>query len=117
MAETVVLNNLIAGAFPIVTDNVTILSGEDLARGAVLGKVTSGGKYRECDIAAEDGSEDPKFILAETADASEGDLILVPVYASGEFNQERITLKGETVVADVKEALRALSIYLKTVLQ
>ena len=117
MAETVVLGNLEAGAFPVVTDNVTILSGEVLTRGAVLGKVTASGKYRECDTAAVDGSEDPKFILAEDADATAGDLTLVPVYASGEYNQERITLKGSTIVADVKEALRALSIYLKTVLQ
>ncbi len=117
MAETFTHDNLQAGDFPIVTDAVTILSGENLTRGAVLGKVTASGKYILCDTAAVDGSEDPKFILAEDADASGGDLDDVPVYASGEFNDNKISLGGATTPADVKEALRDRSIYLKTPLK
>ncbi len=107
-------DNLIAGDFPIDTDAVTILSGENLARGAVLGKITASGKYRECDTAAVDGSEDPKVILARATDASGGDVDDVPIYNTGQFNDNKITLKGATTVADVKEALRDRCIFLKT---
>lgn len=114
MAETFAHDNLHAGDFPIVTDAVTIVSGQTVSRGAILGKITASGKYKLCDTAAGDGSEAPKFVLARDTDASGGDVTDVPVYASGEFNDNKISLGGATTVADVKEALRALSIYLKT---
>lgn len=114
LTGTYVGDNLIAGDFPIDTDEATILSGEDLARGAVLGIVTSGGKYRECDTGASDGSEAPKAILAQKTDASGGDITKVPIYQTGQFNDNKITLKGSTTAADVKAALRALCIFLKT---
>lgn len=114
LTGTFVGDNLIAGDFPIDTDEVTILSGEDLARGAVLGIVTASSKYRECDTGASDGSEVPRKILARVTDASGGDITKVPVYNTGQFNDNVITLKGSTTVADVKELLRALCIFLKT---
>lgn len=40
MTETYTPDNLIAGPFPRIGGSVTILSGNDLARGTVLGRVT-----------------------------------------------------------------------------
>lgn len=42
MTETYTPDNLLAGDYPAVTDIVTILSGQNLTRGALLGKVTVG---------------------------------------------------------------------------
>ncbi|NUB12541.1 head decoration protein [Azospirillum brasilense] len=41
-AETYVPDQLIAGRFPLVTDTVTLLSGQVLARGSLLGMITVG---------------------------------------------------------------------------
>ena len=63
MAETFYQDNLIAGDYPVVTDQVTIVSGQDLARGAVIGKITASGKYKLTDYPSTDGSEKPVFVL------------------------------------------------------
>jgi hypothetical protein len=42
MTETYTPDKLLAGDYPAVTDIVTILSGQNLVRGALLGKVTIG---------------------------------------------------------------------------
>lgn len=112
MSETYTPDNLMAGAFPVVTESVTITSGQNLARGSVLGKVTATGNYILCDAAAVDGSQAPTHILLQAVDAS---LAAAPglVALSGEFNEDQITLGGTTTAANVKAALRALNIYLK----
>lgn len=42
MTETFTPDKLLAGDYPAVTDIITILSGQNLVRGALLGKVTIG---------------------------------------------------------------------------
>lgn len=113
MSETYSPDNLIAGDFPVVSGEEIIVSSESLSRGAILGKITSGGKYKLTNQLSSDGSENPKAILAKNTDASGGDVTNTPVYLSGEYNQDVISLGGTTTAASVKDALRALSIYLK----
>ena len=111
--ETYTPDNLLAGAYPVVTDDVTVVSGQNLPRGAVLGKITASGKYTLCDSAASDGSQAPVCILAEDCDASAGDKASVPVYLSGEFAETSVSFGG-TDTADIhRAALRDLNIYLK----
>lgn len=199
-------DRLIAGDFPILTADVTLLDGEDLARGSVLGKVTIGtltpavatgdfdgalgawtagpltqvGVYRlvciaesadagtfavyapdgsrladltvavayagghingtiadgaeDADVgdvvtitvaagsgkhllslsAAVDGSQHPVAILARDTDASAADVDNVPVYISGEFNEERLVFGAGHTAATVRDALRDLNIHLKS---
>lgn len=113
MSETFTPDNLIAGEFPIVTDEVTIVSGQDLTRGAALGKISASGKYRLTDINNGDGSEAFKCVLAEDCDASLGDVAHVPVYLSGEFNQNAMSFGVSTTAAAVKDSARALACFLK----
>ena len=40
--ETFIKDNLFAGDYPVETDVVTVLSGSDLVRGTILGKITVG---------------------------------------------------------------------------
>jgi hypothetical protein len=47
----------------ISRETITVLSGETLKAGAVLGKVTASGKYKALDPAAVDGSEAAAGIL------------------------------------------------------
>ena len=113
-AEVYVPDQLIAGIFPLVTDNVTIVSGAGvIKRGTVLGKITASGKYTTRLTASADGSQSAVAIAADTVDATSADQI-VGVYLSGEFNSNAMTLGTGWTVATVTAALRSLSIFVKT---
>ncbi|OHD22456.1 MAG: hypothetical protein A2Y38_24955 [Spirochaetes bacterium GWB1_59_5] len=106
-------DKLLAGDYPMVTDIVTILTGQNLVRGTLLGKVTATGKYIKCDSAAVDGSQSPQAILSEACDASAADKQAV-VFLSGAFNQGAVTFGGADTAATHRSALRDLNIYLKS---
>lgn len=113
MAETYTPDKLIAGDYPLVTDVITILSGENLTRGTCLGKITSSGKYVICNTAGtDDGRRAPFAILAEDCDASGGDKQAL-VFLSGAFNESAITFGGTDTATTHRAALRNLNIYLK----
>lgn len=113
MSETYTPDKLIAGDYPLVSDVVTILSGQNLARGACLGKITASGKHVIVDSGGtDDGRRAPVAILAEPCDASGGDAQAV-VYLSGAFNAAAVIFGGTDTVATHRAALRDLNIYLK----
>lgn len=114
-SETFNYDNLRAGDFPIVTDEVIIGAG-DLSRGAILGKVTADGTYIISDQQASDGSEAPKAILLEDIDASAGPITNAAVALTGEFAANDLTAGVTTTAADHEVALRALSIFVKETL-
>lgn len=105
-------DNLFAGEFPRVTVLATI-SGGKFERGAILGKITTSGKCTICTSAATDGSKDVYGILAETVDASAEDKQAV-VYLSGEFNSAALNVGEGYTIAELADALRAKSIFVKT---
>ena len=103
-------DNLFAGDFPRVQKVVTIKAGANLTRGAVLGVVTTGGKYTLCatgtgDDAVTDGSKDPVAILAEAAAAKDTDTKAI-VYLSGEFNADALTFGANHTAVTVETSLR-----------
>lgn len=106
-------DRLIAGDLKLITRDVTIISGQNLVRGTVLGKITASGKYNKSLSTANDGSETPVAILADDVDASAGDKE-GPIYEQGEFNDTEITLGASHTVASVRDGLRALGIHLKS---
>jgi hypothetical protein len=112
-AEAYIPDQLIAGNHKLVTEAVTILSGQVLQRGSVLGQITSSGKYILALSAASDGSQTPAAIAVDYIDASAGD-VAGGVYLSGEFNSNALTLGTGITLAAAKAAFRPLSIYLKT---
>lgn len=111
-AETFIPDQLIAGNLQLVTDTVTLGAGT-LARGAVLGQITTSGNYILSVKTASDGSQVPAAILADTADAS-GGAVFAPVYLMGEFNSNAISFDASWTVAALKAAMRSFSIFLKT---
>lgn len=54
-------------------DSITVVSGQNLARGTVLGKITANGKYTAFAPAAADGSQTAAGVLLDAVDASAAD--------------------------------------------
>lgn len=110
-------DNLFAGDYPRAMDTVTLLTGQSYPRGAVLGKIDTGGKYTLSLAAAEDGSEDPCAVLAEAVDATSADK-KAAVYLTGEFNQDALTFGAghSKTTAATRDALRAFGIFLKSII-
>lgn len=104
-------DDLHAGDFPIRTRKVTLASGQNLVRGALLGIITASGKATLSASASADGSQTPNCILCEDVDASDGDTDAM-VYIAGDFNQDAITFGTGHTAASVREGLRNLNIYL-----
>jgi hypothetical protein len=93
--ETYAPGDMIVGDFPLLTATVTIASGADLARGAVLGRITADGKYQLA-AGGSDGSQNPAAILATPAAAASAD-VQATVYLTGEFDSSKLTFgSGQT---------------------
>jgi hypothetical protein len=107
-------DNLIADGYPIVTEAVTVLSGQNLVRGALVGKITASGKIVLSLSAAADGSQTPYGILSEDVDASSSDKASV-IYIAGAFNKTKVTFGTGHTAASTLNALRDSNIYLRDV--
>lgn len=95
----------------LVSEKITLVSGQNLKRGAVIGKITTSGKYTLSLAAAADGSQTPDYVLAEDCDASAGDKPALG-YSAGNFIAEKVTLGAGHTVASIKEGLRVKGIFL-----
>lgn len=93
----------------ILGKGITLISGQTLVRGAVLGQITASGKYTLALSASSDGSQNPTVILAQDCDASAGDAAGVAFF-SGTFNSAALTLGTGITAAAAATALRSLSI-------
>lgn len=89
----------------------TLVSGQNLTRGALLGIITATGKFTLSLAAASDGSQVPDCILAEDANASAGDVDAL-VYQTGQFDANYVTFGTGQTVANTFETLRAKGLYL-----
>ena len=108
------LDGLLIGEHPVTSRPITLLSGQNLARGAVLGKITASGKYILSLSGAVDGSQTPDAVLAEATDASGGD-VATPAYFTGGFDESKLVLGSAHTVASIREGLRTKGIHLLTV--
>lgn len=78
----------------ISRENITVLSGQVLLAGAVVGKITAGGKYKEFDPAAVDGSEDAAAILIFDCDATSGDTEKAVIERLAEIKSDLLVWKS-----------------------
>jgi hypothetical protein len=96
-------------------EKITVVSGQDLAAGAVLGKITASGKYTAVAPAASDGSESAAGILYEAVDASGGDESGVAILRDAEVNNEELGWgslnAGQKTTA--KSQLKTLGIFVR----
>jgi len=105
------LDGLLIGEHPVTSRQITLLTGQNLARGAVLGKITATGKYILSLSAAVDGSEVPDAVLAEATDATAAD-VATPAYFTGGFDESKLVLGTAHTAASIREGLRVKGIHL-----
>jgi|GEM_PF-618904 len=79
-------NPIVLGGSP-VTENGTLVSGQDLADYTVLGRITASGKLAAADQDASDGRENPIGVLVHAVDASGGDKAC-QFYTGGTLNAD-----------------------------
>lgn len=106
-------DKLLLAGFPVLSRPITLISGQNCVRGAVLGKITASGKYNLSLSAAADGSQTPDCILAEACDASAGDKTTVAYFLGG-FDDAQITLGTAHTADSIREGLRTKGIHLVT---
>lgn len=105
-------DKLVAGnADELLGRKITVISGQNLVRGTVLGQITASQKYNKSLAAAADGSQTPDLILAEDCDASAGDKVAL-AYKRGDFIAEAVILGAGHTVASIEEGLRVKGIFL-----
>lgn len=105
-------DGLVAGnASMLYAIKVTVLSGQNLKRGAVVGRVTASSKYVLSATAAGNGSETPAGILSDDIDATSGDKEAM-VYIRGDFNASALTLGAGHTVASIAPAFRDAGIFI-----
>lgn len=111
---TSTVDQVITGELPAVREAMTIVSGQNLSRGDVVGKITTGGKGTIMTAASSDGSEDFYAVMAEDCDASLADKVGV-VFKTGMFIVNGLTFGATTTVADVDlDAARGMGCFFKT---
>jgi hypothetical protein len=88
---------------------ITVLSGQTLSAGAVLGKVTASGKYKVLAPADDNGSEVAAGILYGTVDASGGDAEGVAILRLAEVNAAELVWPDGIEPAEQTTALGQLA--------
>ncbi|MFT9016419.1 MAG: head decoration protein [Acetobacter sp.] len=106
-------DQLIAGNLKLVTSTVTFASGTTLVRGQVVGRVTASSDYIPSVKTATDGSQVPCGIVVDAVDASAA-ATQGAIYEMGEFNSNYMTFDASWTLADLTQALRQFSIFVKT---
>ena len=102
--ETLVNDDLIAGSTPpLATDTGTLITGQNLVRGAVLGRITASGKFTLCDTGAADGSQVPVALLVHDTDATAADKVC-QVYQGGAFHKDEMTWHASFATDIAKES-------------
>jgi len=92
---------------------VTLLTGNVVTRGTVLGRVTASGKYIASLAAASDGSQllGKAVIADQDRDATAADLKII-VYETGHFNQLEMDFGTHDPDTEaVRESLRGIGIF------
>lgn len=97
---------LIHDEAPRYIEVVTLLSGQNLPAGRMVGKITTGGKYKEALAASSDGSQllSQCGVLMDACDASGGDK-QCRVLITGSVDAAKVTFGTGFTLAAVKEYL------------
>ncbi len=93
----------------ISRETITILNGRTLEAGAVLGKITASGKYREVDPAATSGAEVATAVLYDNIDASAADAQAVVISRLAEVNATELVWPGGITDPEKATALEQLA--------
>lgn len=95
----------------LLNEPAILLAGQNLKRGALLGKITASGKFVLSTSAAVDGSQVPVGILVDDTNASAGDKATI-IYTRGDFTDDSVTYGIGHAIASVSAGLKAKGICL-----
>lgn len=98
---------------PVLTQTGTLISGQDLAKYTVLGRITASGKLTQADQDAVNGAEVPVGILVHAVDASGGDADC-QLYTGGKFNADLLVWDAGFTAALQKSAFDGTPIMVVT---
>lgn len=112
LTNSLTYDGLIASDWPSNTDSGTLITGQNLSRGCVVGKITASSKLTACDHTASDGSQTPYGVLAKNCDATSADKTCV-IYDFGKFNSDKLTFGGSSTISDLKDAMKSANLYVK----
>lgn len=102
-SDPVVYDNLLASTnIPVLTDALTIATGQQLKRGSLVD---------ETGTLCKAGSE-VYAVLCQDTDTSSG-AAAAPVYLTGEFNVAALKVASDTTASALKASARKVSIFLK----
>lgn len=87
-----------AGSALTVTEPGTLISGQNLVRGTVLGRIKASGKLTQWAPAASDGSQLAMGVLMLDTNAASAD-VGCEIYISGIFNTAWLTWPGSVTAA------------------
>jgi hypothetical protein len=105
-------DRLIAGLTQQVTWNGILITGQNLKRGAVVGKITASAKLTLSLSASSDGSQVPYGVMLDDYDATAADAANVGVIVKGEVNENALILGTGHTLATIREGLRDQGLYL-----
>lgn len=97
------------------TANGVLITGQDLAAGTVLGRITASGKLTIADQDGVNGSQIPVGILVHACDAGDADADC-QYYYSGEFNSDLLVWDAGFTAALQKSAFDGTPIAIKELL-
>lgn len=75
-------------------DKITLITGQNLGAGAVLGRITASGKYTLLAPAAADGSQTAAAILGAATNATAADVVCLAITRDAEVNDNELTYPG-----------------------
>ena len=106
-------DGIFAGEDDPQTRQIVLITGQNLPRGAVLGKITASSKHTLSLSASSDGSQVPVCILAEATDATAADKTTI-AYHGGVFDENALTYGTGHTRLTVREQLRDYGIKLQS---
>ena len=106
-------DGIFAGEDDPQTRQIVLITGQNLPRGAVLGKITASAKHTLSLSGASDGSQVPVCILAEATDATAADKTTI-AHHGGVFDENALTYGTGHTRLTVREQLRDYGIKLQS---
>lgn len=90
-------------------DNVTLVAGNILPPGSVVGKLTAGGKFTTYNNSNSDGSNIAAGVLCYAADSTDGDVAVVVAVRMCEVIADELKFPSGTSGSDITAALADLT--------
>lgn len=105
-------NGILDNEYGLFYVNGTLITGQNLVRGAVVGQIIASGKYTLALSASSDGSQVPKGIMVADTDATSGDATC-SIYTQGGFITNKLTFGAGITAAAVRDACASKGLFLK----